>query len=285
MNNNQVTGGGCCLDVNRLIAVIESQIGGGVTGPTGATGATGPAPTLVAGPVETLDSGVPATVSVTPIMGATGSYQISFGIPEGPTGPTGEAGPAVTLQAGAVTDLPSGSPATATVTPVMGAENTYEIALGIPAGPTGPADGLVAYAGLYDTDNTVDVTTNAASQETQIPLDESLPEKNATASGNQITVDQQGDYEISYTATVTTTTGAGSTNVFARTAGSELGSSVSTFSLQNNQAFTFTKTTIATLDAGETVDLAITPTAQATFTISNVSLIVKKLDGDTSAAA
>ena len=37
MNNNQgYQSGGCCLDVDRLIAVVASQVGG-ATGPTGPT--------------------------------------------------------------------------------------------------------------------------------------------------------------------------------------------------------------------------------------------------------
>lgn len=95
-----------------------------------------PGPPGPAGPPPELEVGTvtvgPADVEITEI--STGVYSIDFTIPTGPQGAEGPAGQGAGFSEVIVTTLPSGSPATGTVS---GTAPNYTLELAIPTGPQG----------------------------------------------------------------------------------------------------------------------------------------------------
>ena len=85
MNKGVVSG--CCLDVDRLLALARTTGPTGPQGEAGAQGAAGETPTLSIG---TVSSGESASATIT---GAAPNYVLNLVLPIGPTGPTGPTGP------------------------------------------------------------------------------------------------------------------------------------------------------------------------------------------------
>lgn len=103
--------------------------------PKGNKGDLGPAPTLSVNQVQTVENGVPASVTFAPNAAGTG-YEATFKIPKGNTGAIG---PMPTIDIGTITTLAPGSTATATVTEkkVGGVLVGYTLNLSIPRGAKG----------------------------------------------------------------------------------------------------------------------------------------------------
>lgn len=101
--------------------ILEVQI-------PGPPGPTGPAPTLTAGTTTVGE----ANVAVVSLGG--GAYRLDFTVPTGPQGAEGPAGEGAGFSSVIVNTLPSGEPATGSVT---GTAPNYTLVLNIPAGPTG----------------------------------------------------------------------------------------------------------------------------------------------------
>lgn len=105
----------------------------GIQGPIGKNGLDAK---FSLGTVETLPAGSSAKADITKLDGNV--YRIDLGIPTGPKGETGGVNQVVKpeLSIGAVTTLPAGQNATASLS--KSGETSYVINIGIPAGATGP---------------------------------------------------------------------------------------------------------------------------------------------------
>ena len=247
----------------------------GDAGPTGPTGSTGPAITLRTGAVETVDFDDGASASVNAVPGEENAYQLNLQIPYGATGP------AITLTAGDVTTVPFDTEASANVENTGG--NAYEINLQIPYGPTGPANGLVAYGGLYNGTQTVSIT--GASSPTQVTLGTDMQNVNVTTVGNNITVNEAGDYLITYSLTASPNA-TGDLEAYVETNSSELPDSNMTYSgLNASTQVLLANSVITSLDANETVGLFLESSVQNEVTVSSATLTVEKLSAGTTGPA
>ena len=254
----------------------------GPTGPTGATGATG-----AVGPTgPTGATGATGAVGPTGPTGATGATGAV-----GPTGPTGATG-----ATGAVGPTgPTGATgATGAVGPTGPTGATGATGAVGPTGPTGPsgtsASGLSAYGGLYHSGTQL-VFFTAADTEVQISLNTAMPLYNVTAGGNNtLTVQQAGDYEITYQILLNT-----SSAVTAAVAVRRNGTAIA--STRGSQTMAIDDTTslaydgrlscdaIVSLAAGDVLDLTISILRTLPSGLdavingnANASLTVKKLN-------
>ena len=146
-------------------------------------------------------------------------------------------------------------------------------------GPTGPANGLNAYGALYSTaPQTLNLTLGGT---TQIPLATAGPVKNATyVPANTIVVANAGTYEINYSTTLTAA--VATTITFAvRVNGTNVPSATITRALAVGTSSLFSGSTIITLNATSTVDLALSALLAVGVTLGsgvNATLTVKQLD-------
>lgn len=200
------------------------------------------------------------------LMGPTGPMG-----PAGPMGPQGLAGPQGAIgpvgpigpQGGIGPVGPIG--ATGPVGPV-GATG----AVGA-TGPVGPANGLNAFAGRYNDEET---TVNlAADDATVVTLPSTTSSRNATYLTNtSITVAEAGTYYIAYS--MNPSFNAPATLTFAvRSNGSNLDSTTSTVtSAATAYSVNYVGNAIVTLPAGATVDIAVTSSAAQAMTFGENSL-------------
>ena len=146
-------------------------------------------------------------------------------------------------------------------------------------GPTGAANGLNAYGGKYNTaTQTLNLGVGVA---TQIPLPTSMPNLNTTyTTANSITVAQAGTYEINYFSNVSVALGTTLTQA-VRINGTNIPSTVTSRVLSVGVGSIYSGSTIVTLAAGDTIDLAISALLAVGVTLGtgvNASLSVKKLN-------
>ncbi len=245
-------------------AIFNFTIPQGPTGPTGpqglqgivgATGATGPQGEI--GP--TGPQGIPG------VAGPTGET--------GPQGAVGPVGPAPTLTVAPVQTVPSG---TAAAVQITGGDGTYQLEFTIPEGPTGPANGLNAYGGLY---NTASQTLNLqANTPVTVELGNPLPSSSVgETESNTISITEDGVYEISYDV-VASLQSAESLTITANDGSNDIVGSSQTLSLEANQPQVFKAVTLADLNAGDSVTLEAESTNAVTGSITSASLTVKKLN-------
>ena len=258
-NQNRFATGCCCSS-------------GGITGPTGPTGPQGPA-TISVG---TTTLGLPGTDPSVVNSGTPTNVILDFTIPSGPTGPiglTGETGP--TGPEGPTG--PQGPTGLTGETGPTGPEGPTG-----PQGPTGPAGGgLAAYGGLYST--TPHSITGTGGTADAILLANAMPLSNETQGTNTLTVEEAGDYEITYTVNTTPTTAAGTIEVYATEGGTEIPESNDTQTVGNGTTTTFQKTFITTLDANDEIGLSIESDTSGDLTVNNATITVKKLSPTTTA--
>ena len=145
----------------------------------------------------------------------------------------------------------------------------YTIDFVIPAGPTGPANGLNAFGGKYS--NTAQTINLGIGTQTQIALPNTLPSLNTTYTpANSITVSQAGTYEINYFSNVSVALGTTLTQA-VRVNGTNIPSTSSIYS----------GSTIVTLAAGSVIDMALSALLAVGVTLGsgvNATLSVKKID-------
>jgi len=155
----------------------------------------------------------------------------------------------------------------------------YTLDFVIPQGPTGPANGLNAYGGKFNnTSQTLNISIGSA---TQIPLANNLPNLNTTYTpANSITVTQAGTYEINYFSNVSAALGTTVTQA-VRINGTNIASTVISRALSVGVGSTYSGSTIATLAAGDVIDMAISALLAVGVTLGsgvNATLTVKKLN-------
>lgn len=150
-----------------------------------------------------------------------------------------------------------------------------------PIGPTGPANGLVAYGGLYSLATTEIPLTEATP--TTLALASTMPSTNVTYGTNSITVTEGGDYEINYGLIGNVTPGATLTlSVYVNGAPSP--SAVITEDFNTGTTSTLGGSSIVTLAASDELTLVVSSDAATTLTPTdnvNTYLTVKKLDAGT----
>lgn len=254
----------------------------GNTGATGQTGATGLSETIT---VRNTTTGEPGTnAQVQDITGGP-NHVLDFIIPRGATGPEG----------------PVGAEGPAGATGEMGATGPEG-----PAGATGPTgatgatgpqgqpgtttSGLTAYGGLYQASTQL-VFFTAVGSYVQVRLNTAMPSYRVTPnSDNTITIQESGDYEISYNVLLSTSQAADAAIavrnngvIIPATRGSQ------TLAVDSTTTISFdgrlSGNTIVTLPAGSILDLAVaiinTLPANLDAAINgniNATLLVKKLD-------
>lgn len=279
--NTFSTGGCCCF---------------GMTGPTGPTGPQGPAgpATITVGTTITGAPGTPATVTN---VGTNENVILNFTIPQGVTGPTGatgiqgatgpqgETGPTGPAATFTVNPTITGEPGTNADVAIDGTDGDYTLTFTIPQGPTGATgNGLAAYGGLYATANQPLAFTGTTAQE--IALANTMPTENVNATGNNVVVEQAGNYEITYDVTLSTTTQIDSLTFAVRQNDTDIPGTTETGQLAINTPTNYSGNVIVALTEGASVDLALTDAAgTGNVTIANASLTVKKLDASTTAPA
>ena len=251
---DQHMSGGCCLDVDRLLALARVT---GPTGPTGATGAQGIAGATGA-PGATGPQGVPG------IQGPTG--------PTGPTGATGATG---------VQGLAGATGATGATGP-QGLQGIQGI-----QGPTGPTgatgatgpsgeSGLGAYGGKYNDTAQILALTNGVPTTIEIPSVMPINGVQYTPA-NSITINESGDYEINYSANVTSTNSA-TIAIAVRENGTAIDSATLTNIFSDGENNIYSGSVIRTLQAGDVIDMTLTSTEAATGSVNNATLSVKLLN-------
>lgn len=238
----------------------------GATGGTGATGATGASAFDIA-----LSHGFVGTEAqwLASLIGPTG--------PEGPTGPTGPTGASafdIALSHGFVgTETqwlasligptgPQGATGPAGATGSTGATGATGA-----TGPTGVAEG--AFGGLQ----TFEFTTIPLEEETPVvvPLESELPTQNAVYSSNTMVVDIPGTYLISYVLIGTTVGGSTIINTMILVNGVTVPSSIKGTTVLAGSVETFEKTTLVTLAAGDSINLAVQGTGPVSFDVVSVN--------------
>lgn len=239
----------CCCNHEHIQRTRNIVINSSGIGPTGPMGPAGPV-----GPIGPSGAtGPQGPIGPTGLTGTTGATG-----PQGPIGPTGLTG----------------------ATGPIG-----------PTGATGPAGeaglGLVAYGGLYNSVIQTPTITTAGTYE-QIDLDTAMTSQSVTYGTNTITIDTDGDYEISFNIDLTDTSATTyivaariNNTPIAQTATTSLGTS--TDSTDAEFATNISTSSIVSLTAGDVIDLAITTTETQTGTISilpngSATLTIKKLD-------
>ncbi len=271
---------------------ISYVIGSGLTGPTGPTGSTGPTgPAAATITVASTTTGLPGTEASVTNIGTTNDVMLDFIIPAGPTGPTGPTGsegptgptgpegatgptgPAPTITASAVATTPGGNP-DIDVSPIDGG---YNLQFAIPAGPTGPANGLNAYGGLYSTTQQSNVSVDSGTYGS-IDLGSNLPTKNVDlGTGNTVTIQNTGIYEVSYDAVISSS-GPGDVTLSVRRTQTDLDGTAQTITLAASTETTYNNTAIVELTEGDELTLEATASTTLNLTVESANLIVKQLN-------
>lgn len=158
---------------------------------------------------------------------------------------------------------------------VTGGNGTYALQFTIPQGPTGPANGLNSYGGLYSTTNEPLTLTGGA--DTPITLATPMANENVTQAANTITIQNPGNYEISYWVQANGTP-AGSITVIARNATAEIPGTSQTLPVDGTNDVIFSGNTIVALTTGDTISLAASSDDVTTANIVAASLSVKQLN-------
>lgn len=110
-----------------------------------------------------------------------------------------------------------------------------------------------------------------------------MPNSSVTYGTNEITITEPGDYEITYNA-ILTSSDAGTVTLAVRNSDENITSTIESVSLQAGNTLNYTGNVITTLEAGDTIDMAISSTAgSGTVTLTSTSnsvpatLTVKKI--------
>lgn len=105
-----------------------------------------------------------------------------------------------------------------------------------------------------------------------------MPDNNVGyATANSVTINEAGDYEINYSANVTSTNSA-TIELAVRENGTDIDAASITNTFSDGENRIYSGSVIRTLAAGDVIDMAITPVEAATGSINNAALSVKKLD-------
>ncbi len=263
-----------CQGANRCIPSCPS-VPSLIVGPTGPTGPQGiPGPDGATGP--TGPQGIPGPNGAAGAVGPTGPTG-----PQGPVGATGATGAAGATGAVGPTG-PTGPQGPVGATGATGAAG--EIGPTGPTGPQGPAgaagttaSGLAAYGGLY---NAADQTVTLAAPNTavQVVLPTTMPSDGVTYTpDNSITIAEDGDYEIGYSATGDAS-GNRTLTLSARQNGADIaGSAVTLSSTGTGNTLPFQNSVIVTLPAGTVIDLGVASSVADDVTLGSATLTVKKL--------
>ncbi len=94
---------------------------------------------------------------------------------------------------------------------------------------------------------------------------------------NSVTINEAGEYEINFSANVTSTNSA-TISLDVRDNGVAIDSAMITNTFSDGENRIYSGSVIRTLVAGDVIDMAITPIEVATGSINNAALSVKKLD-------
>ncbi len=279
-----------------------------ILGPTGATGPTGPAgpigltPTLTA-TTTTLDPGKEATAS---FKGTSPNYTLELGIPRGESGPI----PMITAMAETVPSeqeadvsvsqidgayrlsfkIPKGemgSVPTITATAktvdsdkeadveVQGGGESYQFQFSIPKGPTGPSVEILAYGGIYNTIEQT-VTIQTANTPVSVVLPTSMPTRGVTTSTGKVTLEEGGDYLVSYSISLYADT-AGKIKSYVRDNGNDITQSQIISEVSQNETILYSNTVITTLLANEALDLVLESNNTGYLTVKNATLTIIKI--------
>lgn len=202
--------------------------------------------------------GIQGKTGPTGATGATG--------PQGTQGPTGPIGPT-----GA-----SGSQGIQGPTGPTGATGPQGIQG--PTGATGPSgeNGLSAYGGKYNDTTQILALTNGVPTTIEVPS--SMPINNVTYTpANSITINEDGDYEINYSANVTSTNSA-NIAIAVRENGTPIDSATLTNVFSDGENNIYSGSVIRTLQVGDVIDMTLTSTEAATGSVNNATLSVKRLN-------
>lgn len=273
------TGGCCCI---------------GNIGPTGPTGPAGPA-TITIG---TTTTGAPGSAATVTNSGTNENVILNFTIPQGITGPTGPTGatgatgpigPAPTLAVGPVVTLPAGENAAVSIT---GADGAYTLNFSIPQGATGATgeqgptgNGLAAYGGLYNANPSESLTLDDTTDGNEITMATATPVLNVSAANNNIVVQEDGDYLITYSLTITPGALINSLEFSVRNNDNDLApSTITKTNVAASTPVSYSGSFITNLTAQDSIDMALTDSAgSGTVTINSATLNVSKLDAGTPA--
>ena len=149
-----------------------------------------------------------------------------------------------------------------------------------PTGPTGPAGisgtGLSAYGGKYNA--TTQPISLIANVPTTIALPTTMPNENVNyGTINSVTIIEAGDYEVNYSANVTSTNSA-TISLNVRENGVPIDSAMITNIFSDGENRIYSGSIIRGFATGEILDIVITPNEAATGSVNNAALSVKKLD-------
>lgn len=123
-----------------------------------------------------------------------------------------------------------------------------------------------------------DTLTFTDGNATEVTLGTAMTDVNITANGNEITIIEPGDYEISYVLTVTSTAGANNVEFGVRQNDVDITATEVTKNLTSNTPITFSGNVILNLGATDTIDMQLTnPAASGDVAINEATLVVKKL--------
>ncbi len=234
--------------------------------PKGVMGPTGPSPKITAS-AQSIPAEEDADVTVQEI---NGTYQLNFKIPKGPSGEV----PTITATAETVASNQDAK------VEVQGQGNQYQFRFSIPKGPSGEqGSGLAAYGGIY---NNIEQTINIIAQSTPVPviLSNQMPVRNVDATRGNITINEDGDYVITYSVSVVADT-AGTIKAYVRYDDLEISQSKITNKLAKDQVLTYSNTIITTLSATEVIDLVLESDHVGLLTVNAATLTVSKLDTQT----
>ena len=200
----------------------------GPIGPTGATGARGPQ-----GP-----QGPVGPIGPTGATGATGAIG-----PQGPVGATGATGPQGPIG-------PTGA------TGAIGPQG--------PIGPTGPQGPAGLSDALYAGTGTEAVASNAI-----IPISfiDSTADTSITVDANNVTLNEDGVYLVSYYSAGSVETGNFITSLYLND------SALSGETIINDLSGASSKTIVLTASAGDTLSLYNTSASQATLSGASISVV------------
>lgn len=94
---------------------------------------------------------------------------------------------------------------------------------------------------------------------------------------NSITINETGDYEINYSANVTSTNSA-AIALAVRENGTEIDSAILTNIFSDGENNIYSGSVIRTLQAGDVINMTLTSTEAATGSVNNATLSVKLLN-------
>lgn len=97
------------------------------------------------------------------------------------------------------------------------------------------------------------------------------------ATANNVTINEEGDYEINFSANVTSTNSA-TISLAVRENGTPVDSAMITNTFADGENRIYSGSVIRTLAVGDVIDMVITPIEAATGSVNNAALSVKKLD-------